>query len=238
MLELALTSFATLFVIIDPPGNLPIFISLTANTPAAHQRAMAIKAPIIALCVLLLFALAGESLLSFIGVEMSAFRIAGGLMLLLVAFEMVFDLRGKRRSDSAHQIHRRKQQAAGAAGAAAAQPAAQAAAGQGDDRNPPAVDISVFPMAIPILAGPGAITTVLLLMSQQTEGGVGDAVVLGVVVVLMAMCMALFLLSSKLDKLLGDTVTSVLTRLFGVILAALSIQFIIDGAKQAFHLTS
>ena len=235
MLELALTSFATLFVIIDPPGNLPIFISLTANTPAAHQRAMAIKAPIIALCVLLLFALAGESLLSFIGVEMSAFRIAGGLMLLLVAFEMVFDLRGKRRSDSAHQIHRRKQQAAGAA---SAQPAPQAAAGQGDDGNPPAVDISVFPMAIPILAGPGAITTVLLLMSQQTEGGVGDAVVLGVVVVLMAMCMALFLLSSKLDKLLGDTVTSVLTRLFGVILAALSIQFIIDGAQQAFHLTS
>lgn len=238
MLELALTSFATLFVIIDPPGNLPIFISLTANTPAAHQRAMAIKAPIIALCVLLLFALAGESLLNFIGVEMSAFRIAGGLMLLLVAFEMVFDLRGKRRSNSAHQIHQRKQQAAGTAGSAAAQPAAQATADQGGDGNPPPVDISVFPMAIPILAGPGAITTVLLLMSQQTEGGVGDAVVLGVVVVLMAMCMALFLLSSKLDKLLGDTVTSVLTRLFGVILAALSIQFIIDGAKQAFHLTS
>ncbi|MEM8587308.1 MAG: MarC family protein [Pseudomonadota bacterium] len=238
MLELALTSFATLFVIIDPPGNLPIFISLTANTPAAHQRAMAIKAPIIALCVLLLFALAGESLLSFIGVEMSAFRIAGGLMLLLVAFEMVFDLRGKRRSNNAHQIHQRKQQAAGTTGAAAAQPAPQAAADEGDDGNPPPVDISVFPMAIPILAGPGAITTVLLLMSQQTQGGVGDAVVLGVVVVLMAMCMALFLLSSKLDKLLGDTVTSVLTRLFGVILAALSIQFIIDGAKQAFHLTS
>ncbi|MEO1223561.1 MAG: MarC family protein [Pseudomonadota bacterium] len=238
MLELALTSFATLFVIIDPPGNLPIFISLTANTPAAHQRAMAIKAPIIALCVLLLFALAGESLLSFIGVEMSAFRIAGGLMLLLVAFEMVFDLRGKRRSNNAHQIHQRKQQAVGTTGAAAAQPAPQAAADQSDDGNPPPVDISVFPMAIPILAGPGAITTVLLLMSQQTQGGVGDAIVLGVVVVLMAMCMALFLLSSKLDKLLGDTVTSVLTRLFGVILAALSIQFIIDGAKQAFHLTS
>ena len=236
MLELALTSFMTLFVIIDPPGNLPIFLSLTAGTPASHQRAMAIKAPVIALCVLLLFALAGKSLLSFIGIEMPAFRIAGGLMLLLVALEMVFEKTAQRKSDSAHKVHQRKLKASGAA--AASQNSKQDSdSDQPDDDSKPAVDVSVFPLAIPILAGPGAITTVLLLISQQSDGWVGTSVVLGVVVVLMALCMALFLLSSKLDKLLGSTVTNILTRLFGVILAALSIQFVIDGIKQAFSLT-
>ncbi|MEM7446134.1 MAG: MarC family protein [Pseudomonadota bacterium] len=239
MLELALTSFMTLFVIIDPPGNLPIFLSLTAGTPAAHQRAMAIKAPVIALCVLLVFALVGERLLSFIGIDMSAFRIAGGLMLLLVALEMVFEKTAQRKSDSAKKVHQRKLKAAGAStGQGPDNALPQNAADKSDDDGTPAVDVSVFPLAIPILAGPGAITTVLLLISQQDEGWIGTGVVLAVVVVLMALCMALFLLSSRLDKLLGSTVTNILTRLFGVILAALSIQFVIDGVKQAFDLTS
>jgi len=239
MLELALTTFMTLFVIIDPPGNLPIFISLTAGTPASHQRAMAIKAPVIALCVLLVFAMAGQSLLSFIGINMPAFRVAGGLMLLLVALEMVFEKRAQRRSDSATKVHQRKKKALSAsASKAAASPVKTPETAQSDASDQPAVDVSVFPLAIPLLAGPGAITTVLLLISQQSDGYVGTAVVLGIVVLLMAMCMALFLLSGPLDKLIGDTVTNILTRLFGVILAALSIQFIIDGIKQAFSLTT
>lgn len=238
MFELALTSFLTLFVIIDPPGNLPIFLSLTAGTSTAHQRAMAIKAPVIALCVLLLFALGGQSLLSFVGIEMPAFRIAGGLMLLLVALEMVFEKRGQRKSDSAHKVHQRKLKAVGGAAAASSDQAAPNATSDDDaSATQPPVDVAVFPLAIPILAGPGAITTVLLLISQQTYGIEGTGIILGVVVLLMAMCMALFLLSSRLDKLLGDTVTSILTRLFGVILAALSFQFIIDGIKAAFSIS-
>lgn len=239
MLELALTTFMTLFVIVDPPGNLPIFISLTAGTSASHQRSMAIKAPVIALCVLLVFALVGERLLNFIGIEMPAFRIAGGLMLLLVALEMVFEKTAQRKSDSANKVHQRKLKASAAAAATPSDQEKSSTAGdQPADSSQPAVDVSVFPLAIPILAGPGAITTVLLLISQQSEGWLGTGVVLGVVVLLMALCMALFLLASRLDKLLGATVTNILTRLFGVILAALSIQFVIDGVKQAFSLTS
>ena len=134
MLELALTTFMTLFVIVDPPGNLPIFISLTAGTPASHQRSMAIKAPVIALCVLLVFALVGERLLNFIGIEMPAFRIAGGLMLLLVALEMVFEKTAQRKSDSANKVHQRKLKASGAA----ATPSDQAKSSTASDQ--PAVD--------------------------------------------------------------------------------------------------
>ena len=194
-----ITAFATLFVVIDPPGLVPLFIALTQGMDAAHRRRLALRACLIAAFLLTLFGLAGEAILGFIGISMPAFRIAGGILLFLTALDMLFERRTQRREgQKVEQDH----------------------------------DPSVFPLATPLIAGPGAIASMILLVGQG--GGTWGATL--TVVLLMAAVLSvtfLFLLASPpLERLLGRTGTIVITRLLGMLLAALSVQFVIDGVRQ------
>lgn len=201
MVEIALTAFATLFVVIDPFGNLPIFVALTSGESAAHKRRMAIKGVGIAAIVFAFFALIGARLLDLLGIGIPAFRTAGGLMLLVIAFEMVFEKRNPRRSRTADKI-----------------------AAESGPR-----DISVFPIAIPLVSGPGAITSLVLLLSRYAGVPSAQAVVLVMLGAVLVVSCLLFLLADPIEHALGDTVIDVITRLLGILLAALAVQFVFDG---------
>lgn len=206
MIELFLSAFVTLFVVIDPPGCAPIYASLTGEASAAERRAMAIRAVGIAAAILLVFALWGKQLLGVLGIELDSFRIAGGIMLFMIAMDMVFEKRTQRREDRAHKL---------------------------TDEEPHVEDVSVFPMAMPMIAGPGSIATVMLLMSRAhdlTE----RMVVLGAVLLTLALMLGALLAAGPLMALLGRKIEAVITRLLGVLLAALAAQFVIDGLKASF----
>lgn len=192
-----ITAFATLFVVIDPPGLVPLFIALTQGMTPEHRRRLALRACLIAAGLLLLFGLAGESILSFVGITMPAFRIAGGILLFLTALDMLFERRTQRRE------------------------------GQ---KTEPDHDPSVFPLAIPLIAGPGAIATMILLVGEA-PGWSGTFAVLGLMALVLATTFLFLLASPPLERLLGRTGTIVITRLLGMLLAALSVQFVIDGVK-------
>lgn len=193
-----ITAFATLFVVIDPPGLVPMFIALTQGMDADHRRRLALRACLIGGALLTLFGLFGESILGFIGISMPAFRIAGGILLFLTALDMLFERRTQRRE------------------------------GQHAD---PDHDPSVFPLATPLIAGPGAIATMILLMGQSGGGWSGTLTVLGLMAAMLLVTFLFFLASTPLERLLGRTGTLVITRLLGMLLAALSVQFVIDGVK-------
>ena len=193
-----ITTFATLFVVIDPPGIVPLFIALTQGMDSARRRAMAGRACLIATGLLLMFGLAGESILTFIGISMPAFRIAGGILLFLTALDMLFERRTQRRE------------------------------GQHAD---PDHDPSVFPLATPLIAGPGAIASMILLVGQAGPEWPGVLAVLGLLVVMMVATYAFLLAAPPMERLLGRTGTIVITRLLGMLLAALSVQFVIDGVR-------
>ena len=205
MAELTLHAFATFMVVVDPLGLLPIFLSLTQGTPAAHRRAMAIKGTLIGGVILIVFALAGDTLLALLGIGLPAFRIAGGIMLFLIALEMVFEKRAARRSKSAEDFA----------------------------QHQPPEDISVFPVAIPLLAGPGAITAVILLMGQHSGDTAAQTVIMAVLIFVLLLSLVLFLMAQPLERLLGPTITHVITRLLGIVLAALAVQYVIDGVQNA-----
>lgn len=192
-----ITAFATLFVVIDPPGLVPLFIALTQGMDNDHRRRLALRACIIAAILLTLFGLLGEQLLGFIGISMPAFRIAGGILLFLTALDMLFERRTQRRE------------------------------GQKTD---PDHDPSVFPLATPLIAGPGAIATMILLVGQ-TESWIGTAAILGLLLAMMVSTFLFLLAAPLIERLLGRTGTIVITRLLGMLLAALSVQFVIDGVK-------
>ena len=193
-----ITAFATLFVVIDPPGLVPLFIALTQGMDNEHRRRMARRACVIAFILLTLFGLMGEALLGFIGISMPAFRIAGGILLFLTALDMLFERRTQRRE------------------------------GQHPD---PDHDPSVFPLATPLIAGPGAIATMILLVSQAGGGVQGITAAVGVMLAVMACTFAFLLAAPPLERMLGRTGTIVITRLLGMLLAALSVQFVIDGIR-------
>ncbi len=206
MIELFLSAFAALFVVIDPPGCTPIYAGLTSNATAEERRAMAIRAVGIAAGILLLFALVGEKLLSTLGIDLDSFRIAGGIMLFLIALEMVFEVRTQRREDRAQRIRDREHE------------------------HQPAEDVSVFPMAMPMIAGPGSIATVMLLMARA-QGPSETVVVLGALVLNLVLMLGALLLAGQFLRLMGEKIEAVVTRLLGVILAALAVQFVIDGIR-------
>ncbi len=210
MFEILIPAFITLFVIIDPVGLVPIFAVLTEKGDRAYRHAMALKGTLVAAVVLFTFAIFGDSLLGIFGVSMPAFRIAGGLLLFMVSLEMVFDHRSTRRSNTADEF-------------------VEAEEGRLDD-------ISVFPLGIPFIAGPGSITSVILIMGHHQGEWVIQGAVLGVVAIILLSCYLLFILAVPLMRLVGPTVASVITRLLGVITAAISVQFIIDGLKASFGL--
>lgn len=204
MIELFTSAFITLAVIIDPPGCAPIFASLTAGTDAAHRRKMAIRSALVAWCILLFFALFGEPLLSTLGISLSAFRLAGGIMLFMIALDMVFERRTERREERA----------------------------EGIKGTPEAEDISVFPMAIPMIAGPGSIATIMLL-SARAEGFTAGLVVLSAMTLVLLLTLAALLLAGPLMKLIGAKLEAMITRILGVILAALAVQFVLDGLERS-----
>lgn len=193
-----ITAFATLFVVIDPPGLVPLFIALTRGMSVSRRRSLATRACIIAIGILAAFAFAGEALLGFIGITMPAFRIAGGILLFLTALDMLFERRTQRR--------------------------------EGQQAEPDH-DPSVFPLATPLIAGSGAIATMILLVGQAGGGMAGTLVVIGVMLVVMITTFAFLLAAPPLERMLGRTGTIVITRLLGMLLAALSVQFVIDGIR-------
>ncbi len=193
-----ITAFATLFVVIDPPGLIPMFIALTPGMTAEQRRVIGLRSCLIAVLILTLFGLLGEAVLGFIGISMSAFRIAGGILLFLTALDMLFERRTQRREGQS-TVH---------------------------DHDP-----SVFPIAIPLIAGPGAIATMILLVGESGGGWQGILTVHAVMFVVVLMAFLLFLVAGPLERALGRTGTVVITRLLGMLLAALSVQFVIDGIR-------
>ena len=203
--ELFLSAFITMFVVIDPPGCAPIYAGLTKGATQAQRRNMAIRATAIAGGILLVFALFGEALLGALHIELDSFRIAGGLMLFLIALDMVFEKRTQRREERAEKIA----------------------------ATPEVEDVSVFPMAMPMLAGPGAIASIMLLMSKSS-GAQGTIIVLAALLLVLLLTLAALVAAGPLMRLFGDRVEAVITRLLGVLLAALAAQYVIDGLKSAF----
>ena len=196
MLQEAINAFTTLFVVVDPVGNAPIFLALTVGATAAQRRSIAIRGVLVAGMILTLFALAGDEVLAFVGISMPAFRIAGGLLLFLTAFDMLFEKRTERREQRADEA---------------------------------VDDPSVFPLALPLIAGPGSITAIILLMHKHEDDLQGQATVMGVMVALLLLVLAFLLMAPLLERLLKRTGTMVITRVLGMLLAALAVQFVLDG---------
>ncbi len=207
LLNLFIASFVTLFVVIDALGVAPVFATLTAGTSPAHSRNMAIRGTVYAAMLLLAFAFGGEWLLTRMGVSLDAFRTAGGLLLLLMSIEMLFEKRQARRENRAEHML--------------------------DDEDGPE-DISVFPLAIPLLAGPGSIAAVMIFMSQHHADPRGQLVVVAAILANLLIALVLLLMAPWLLRVMGHTVGALITRVFGVILAALSVQLIFDGVKNVF----
>ncbi|AOR78324.1 MULTISPECIES: MarC family protein [Sphingomonadaceae] len=206
MYELFLSAFVTLFVVIDPPGCAPIYAGLSAGASRAQAISMATRACVIAAIILVVFALFGKTLLNALHIELDAFRIAGGIMLFMIAIDMVFEKRTQRREERAEKI------------------IAHNAA------TPEIEDVSVFPMAMPMLAGPGSIATMMLLTSRA-HGTEQTLTILGAMIAVMLLAFAALAAAGPLMKVLGDKVEAVITRLLGVLLAALAAQYVIDGVK-------
>lgn len=236
MLNELIPVFVTLFVIIDPLGLVPVFIVLTQGTSAAHRRRMAIRACLTSFFILAAFALIGEGLLGIFGIHMPAFRIAGGTLLFLIALEMLFEKRSQKRNERAEQLHQ-ELETDNDKDKDTQKPKSKAASAKNKDHTIPddeADDISIFPMSIPFLSGPGAIASVMLLMGKFEDNIAMQASVIGVVAIVMVIAFVFFLASNMVAKRLSPTVATVVSRLLGMILAALAVQFIIDGIKQAF----
>jgi len=205
MIEVFGSALVTFLVIIDPPGCAPIFASLTRGTPGKHRRAMAIRSSLIAWAILMFFALLGRPMLHALGISLASFRVAGGIMLFMIALDMVFERRTQRRESRAQSI----------------------------EGTPEAEDISVFPMAIPMIAGPGSIASAMLWVSRA-DGSAEVAAVLAAITIVMLLTMLALLAAGPIMRLIGEKLEAMITRILGVILAALAAQFVIDGLKQSF----
>jgi multiple antibiotic resistance protein len=205
MFDLFISAFITFFVVIDPPGCAPIYAGLTKGASAAQARSMALRATGIAGLILLVFALFGEKLLAALHIELNSFRIAGGIMLFLIALDMVFEKRTQRREERVAKII----------------------------ETPEIEDVSVFPMAMPMIAGPGSIASTMLLMGQN-DGLQSAVVILSAMGLVLLLTLAALLAAGKLMAILGAQVEAVVTRLLGVLLGALAAQFVIDGLRASF----
>lgn len=193
-----ISAFVTLFVVVDPIGLVPLFIALTSGASARQRLTIAVRACLISAVLLTVFGLAGETILTLIGITMPAFQIAGGILLFLTALDMLFERRTQRRASHAGAVP----------------------------------DPSVFPLAMPLIAGPGAMASMILLVGQT--GDLAGVVAMHVVMLaVLVIVFALFLVATPLERALGPTGTMVVTRLLGMLLAALSVQFVLNGARAA-----
>ncbi len=206
MTELLVNAFITLFVVVDPVGLVAIFGALTLGADAAFKRKMAIRGTVIATVILIVFVIGGDAVLRRLGVSLAAFRIAGGALLFLLAIDMVFARQSGLRSTT------EREQA------------------EAEHRT----DISVFPLAIPLIAGPGALTTVLLMIGDHRGHQVMMLGLLGVLVLVLLITCVMLLLTPHFMRLLGETGANVISRVLGVVLAALAVQFMLDGMVATF----
>lgn len=201
-LDYLVSALVTLLVVVDPIGLVPTFLAVTHEAPHPGRRRIAVRASLIAAAILAGTALIGDWLLARLGITLPAFRIAGGLMLFAVASEMVLGVRGEHQSKEAEDAL--------------------------DER---ARDVAAFPLAIPLMAGPGAITATLLLAGQARPQWLLTVILLAVIIVVAAACLGVFMLATRIDRLLGVTGNVVMSRLLGVILGALAVQYVIDGVR-------
>lgn len=199
-LALAITAFFTLFVVIDPVGLAPMFVAMTSGMSQKQRLRIAATSCLVAVFILTVFGLAGQKLLDFVGISLAAFRISGGILLFITALDMLFERRTARREEKA------------------------------GDASDLADDPSVFPLAMPLIAGPGALATMILLSSGA--GWDVTVLIIGVMIAVVALVFAMFLLAGPIEKLLGATGVVVATRLMGMLLAALSVQFVVDGMRD------
>jgi multiple antibiotic resistance protein len=195
-------AFVTLLVTIDPPGLAPLFLAVTRGMNREERHQVSIRASVIGFGVMALFAVAGASILSVFGITLPAFRVAGGFLLFFIAFEMVFEKRHDRKEKISDVAITR------------------------DHIH----NVAAFPLAIPLIAGPGAISATVLI-SGGLPTFAGQATLVGIIFVCLALTYLVFVLAERIDRILGETGRSILTRLLGVILAALAVQFVADGIK-------
>jgi multiple antibiotic resistance protein len=203
VIDFAMSAFVTLLLVVDPVGLVPAFLSATHGLTAKDRTAIAIRAPLIAAAILVTLALCGNWLLRQLGIGIPAFQIAGGLLLFGVSYRMIF-------GDRPHREAREADKAA----------------------SEHVSDIAVFPLAIPLMAGPGAITTTLLLSSAAAELP-RLTILVAIILLVCLICMLCFRLSSLIVRTLGRTGNAVLSRLLGILLAAYSVQFVLDGIAIA-----
>ena len=197
------TALVTLLVTLDPPGLAPLFLGLTSLMSAAQKREVALRASVIAFGILAFFAFAGRYVMDALGVSMPAFRIAGGLMLFYIAFDMIFALRAERKQELA-----------------------SAAVTIDQVRN-----IAAFPLAILLTAGPGSIAATMLLAARAGGDAVALISLMAIVALVMALTYLALVAAARISRVLGATGQSVLSRMLGVVLAALAVQFVIDGVR-------
>lgn len=205
MRDFAITALLTLFVVVDPVGLAPAFLTVTDRLPAVARRSVAWRASVIAGLILIGTALIGERLFTALGITLAAFRIAGGLLLFLLAAEMVLGLRLRREGQEAEE------------------------AIEEHVRN-----VAAFPLAVPLLAGPGALTATVLLAGRAGKDPMAIAILIGVVALVAVCCFVVFALAERIGGLLGKTGNIVLARLLGVLLAALAVQYVVDGVRSVF----
>ena len=201
-IDYLVSALVTLVVVVDPVGLVPTFLAVTHGLPQQARRRIAVRTSIIAAAILAGTAILGDWLLHQLGITLPAFRIAGGLLLFAVASEMVFGVRTERQSKQAE-----------------------------DALEEHLRNVAAFPLAIPLMAGPGAITATLLLAGQAGGKPISLAILIVVAVAVCALCLGVFLLANRVDRLLGITGNVVSSRLLGVLLAALAVQYVIDGVR-------
>jgi multiple antibiotic resistance protein len=195
------TIFLTVFIVVDPFGIVPVFISLTGGFDVRRRRRTILRSVVVAFIVLCLFILGGNAVLRFLGIQAGSFYIAGGILMFIVSIDLLLGKPGRMKTseEAADEEHN---------------------------------DVSIFPLAIPMLAGPGAITSVLLFASQDTLGGFILPVLIGSVALTLAFSGLTMFLSSFFLRVLGRTGVSVIERIMGIILTGMSVQFVYDGCLK------
>lgn len=205
--EIFINALTTMLVTLDPPGLAPVFLALTIGMTRAQRGQVALRGSLIGFGILAMFALFGASILELLGISLGAFRISGGLLLFWISFEMIFEKRQERKEKTS-----------------------EVAVTQDHIQN-----IAVFPLALPLIAGPGAISATVLI-SGTMETGFDRALFILLLAFSMLIVFAALLAADRLDRFLGNTGRAILTRLLGVLLAALSVQFVVDGIKSVMNM--
>ena len=207
LFDLAINSFITFFVIIDPIGLIGVFNGLAAGMTPRDKRRLAVRGVAVGAGILMLFALGGERILGALGISLPAFRAAGGALLFMLAIEMMFQRRIARRQEATENVP--------------------------DESQPE--DLGIFPLGIPLIAGPGAITSVLLLMSRNQGALMAQGVILGMMILVLVLTLLTFLASARLARIIGPTLAAIATRLLGILLAAVAVEYMTVGIREIWR---